>query len=91
MKIDITKVTDLVIEGIDHTDHPKYCDAYIAEAHYFGRPMTEEELDVLNEKYSRFTYEHIQDVAPRGDDTALETTDEEKMYMRRDESLNKLF
>lgn len=35
-------------DGIDHTDHPDYCDAYIVSADYDGRPMTEEEIEDLD-------------------------------------------
>lgn len=32
MNLDLTKICDVVVEGIDRRDHPDYCDAYIADA-----------------------------------------------------------
>ena len=49
MAIDLLKVKVSAIEGIDHSDCPDYCDAYITEAEYDGKPMTGEQLDELNE------------------------------------------
>ena len=42
-------IDNLVFDGIDHSDHPDYCDAYISEADYDGEPMSDEMLDELNE------------------------------------------
>jgi len=56
MKFDLTKIDNVTIEGIDHSDYPDYCDAFIAEADYNGVPMTDQELDELNEN-SDFVYE----------------------------------
>ena len=36
-------------DGIDHRDHPDYCDAYVVSGEIDGREMTEEELEELNE------------------------------------------
>jgi hypothetical protein len=30
--IDLTKITDIEFEGIDHRDYPDYCNAYISKA-----------------------------------------------------------
>lgn len=38
------------LDGIDHSDYPDYCDAYICYAeHIDGSPLSEDELDKLNE------------------------------------------
>jgi len=46
------------VEGIDTKDAPDFCDAYITSAQYDGRPMTEEELEELNDD-SDFVYEQV--------------------------------
>jgi hypothetical protein len=61
MNIDLTKVTDLEFEGIDHGDYPDYCDAYVSAAYYNGGPMTDEQLDYLNEYHRDFVQEEIYD------------------------------
>jgi hypothetical protein len=50
-KFDFTKITNVSLDGIDYSDHPKYCDAFIDSAYYDGKKMTDEELDLLNEDY----------------------------------------
>ncbi len=36
------------IEGIDHSDYPDYCDAYISYAEDAdGNPLTQEEIDAI--------------------------------------------
>ena len=32
INIDLTKITYIDFEGIDHKDYPKYCDSYISSA-----------------------------------------------------------
>lgn len=59
MNIDFTKITNVVVEGIDMNDYPKFCDAYIESADIDGVPATETELDIINENYD-FLYDAIQ-------------------------------
>jgi len=42
-------IKNVSVSGIDMNDYPDFCDAYIESAIYDGRPMTEEELEILNE------------------------------------------
>lgn len=58
MELDLTKVSNVEIDGIDHKDYPDFCDAYIIKADYDGRAMTEEELDELNDD-SAFVHEKV--------------------------------
>lgn len=58
MKLDYTKIDDIEVDGINHRDAPKYCDAFIASATYDGRDMTEAELDTLNEDQG-YVYECV--------------------------------
>ena len=49
MKIDFNKVNVTEVDGIDMSDYPKFCDAYISEAEIDGVEATEEQLDEINE------------------------------------------
>ena len=57
-KIDPSQVEDVEIDGINPRDYPDFCDAFILEATYKGREMTDEELEALNED-SDFVYEQV--------------------------------
>jgi hypothetical protein len=46
--IDYSKIDNIEWDGIDHSDYPDYCDAFICAADYDGEPMTEEELESLD-------------------------------------------
>ena len=54
------KIDNIEIDGIDTKDYPDFCDAYISSADYDGVPMTDEQLDELNED-GDFQYECIMD------------------------------
>jgi hypothetical protein len=58
-KFDYKKIDNIQIEGIDYSDYPDFCDAFISGADYNGVPMTDEEIDELNED-SDFAYECVQ-------------------------------
>lgn len=58
IELDYSLIEDAQITGIDNNDAPDYCDSYIFAATYDGRPMTEDELDVLNED-SEFVYQAL--------------------------------
>lgn len=60
MKLDYSKIDNVEIEGIDTRDAPDFCDAFIASADYDGRPMTDEELELLNDD-SDYVYEAVLD------------------------------
>ena len=57
-KIDTSQVEDIEIDGIDTRDYPDFCDAFILEATYKGREMTDEELEALNED-SDFVHDKV--------------------------------
>ena len=57
-KIDTSQVEDIEIDGINPRDYPDFCDAFILEATYKGREMTDEELEALNED-SDYVYEQV--------------------------------
>ena len=58
MKMDYKKIDNIEVDGIDTKDYPDFCDAYIVSADYDGIPMTEEQLDEINED-GDFQYECI--------------------------------
>ena len=49
MKIDYSKIEIIDIDNINHYDYPDYVDAYISEADYDGKPMSDEMLDEIND------------------------------------------
>jgi len=50
----IGDITNVEFEGIDYSDYPDFCDAYIISADLDGVPMTEEQLEALNESDLRY-------------------------------------
>jgi len=60
MKIDYKKVEVIEIDGVNHGDYPDYVDAYISEAEYDGKPMTDEMIDEINDN-DQFRYEAVWD------------------------------
>lgn len=56
--LDYTKIANIEFDGIDHSDYPDYCDAFITNADYDGEPMTEEQLEEINQDGS-FVYESL--------------------------------
>lgn len=52
-------ITVIEWDGIDHSDYPDYCDAYIVNAERDGVELTEEELEELND--SDLKYELLMD------------------------------
>lgn len=53
------KYINIEIDGIDSRDYPDFVDAYISYAeHDNGEPLTDDELDALNED-SSFVYEQV--------------------------------
>ena len=57
--MDYKKIQNIEVDGIDTTDYPDFCDAFISSAEYDGVEMTEEQLDALNED-GDFVYECVQ-------------------------------
>ena len=48
-KFDYKLFTDVEFGDVHHWDYPDYCDAFIDNAEYDGKELSEEELDELNE------------------------------------------
>ena len=49
IEFDYSKISNVMVEGIDTEDHPDFCDASIWSADYDGEPMTEDQIEALNE------------------------------------------
>ena len=56
--MDYKLIDDIEVDGIDYGDYPDFCDAFISGGIYDGKPMTDEQLDELNEN-SDFVYECV--------------------------------
>ncbi len=56
--LDLSKVDNVKVGGIDTEDYPDFCDAYVESADYNGVPMTENQLEMLNEQRD-FVYESV--------------------------------
>ena len=56
--MDYKKIDNIEIDGIDTKDYPDFCDAYIVSADYDGVPMTDKQLDEINDD-GQFQYECI--------------------------------
>lgn len=55
---DIKKVDNVELDGIDLKDRPDFSDAYIVSADYYGKEMTEEQLEALSDMRD-FVYDQI--------------------------------
>ena len=47
--IDWTQIDNVDFADVHEWDAPDYCDAYIVSADLYGEPLTERELDIVNE------------------------------------------
>lgn len=53
------KISNVTFGGIEWDDYPDLCDMYVEEADYDGVPMTQDQLDQVNED-SIIVYELFQ-------------------------------
>lgn len=58
MELDYRLISNVELDGLDQKDYPDFVDAYINSADYNGEPMTEEQLNAINED-SDYVYAHI--------------------------------
>lgn len=59
MKIDLSKLTDLEFENVDIKDYPDFSDAFLSNACYADRYLTDEELDYINDNEVEFINEQV--------------------------------
>lgn len=57
MEINLSSIKNIILEGIDHEDYPKYCDAFISYGDINGIPLTKKELKYINENERSFISE----------------------------------
>jgi len=57
-ELDYGQISNIEVDGIDTKDYPDFCDAYISYAEYLGKPMTGEQLELLNDD-GDFVYEQV--------------------------------
>ena len=53
-------VDNVDIEGVDMAHYPDFCDAFISAADYDGKPMTEGQIIQMEEDYTDWRYEQIE-------------------------------
>lgn len=58
--IDVKKLDDVQVDGIDFRDYPDFCDAFLVYATYEGRELTEKELDEVQEENPDWFYEQVE-------------------------------
>ena len=57
--MDYSKIEDIEFDGIDYSDYPDFCDAFICSAYWDnGQELTEDELDQINDD-SQYVYEKL--------------------------------
>ena len=59
-KLNLETIGNIEFDDVDMNDYPDFCDAYILSADMGGIPMTNEELELLNENKG-FVYERLID------------------------------
>lgn len=52
MKLNLSKIDNITVAGVDTKDYPNFCDSYVESADYKSRPMTEKQLDELNNNHN---------------------------------------
>ena len=56
--MNFNNITNIEFDGIDHSDYPDYCDAYIKSFNYNGIEATESQLEEINNE-STFVHEKL--------------------------------
>lgn len=57
-KLNTKMINNIAFENVDKNDHPDYSDAFISHAEINGVPLSDEELDELNQD-SCFVHEKL--------------------------------
>ncbi len=58
-EMDYKKINNIEVDGVDMSDYPDFCDAFIVGGDYNGEPMTDEQIDLLNDDLD-FVHECVQ-------------------------------
>ena len=59
--IDLSKVKYMEFDGIDMADYPDFCDAYLVYGEIDDRPLTDSEIDHINDNHPDFVNENVYD------------------------------
>jgi len=59
MKIDVNKLENIEVDGIDTRDYPDFVDAFISYAEMDGVELTDEQLDELNANHPELIYDCV--------------------------------
>lgn len=59
--MNLENITDIEIDGIDMSDYPEFCDAFISAASWkdTGVALSDSELDELHDLHPDFVYESV--------------------------------
>ncbi len=59
--MNLSNIIDIEVDGIANFDHPDYVDAFISSATWSDtlEPLSDEELDELNDNHRDFVYEAV--------------------------------
>ena len=49
INLDYSLIDNVQIDGVDTSDYPDFCDAFIVSADYDGREMSDDEIELLND------------------------------------------
>jgi len=56
--MDYSLIDNIELDGIKTADFPDFVDAFIQSADYDGKPMTDDQLDEINEDYD-FVWDRV--------------------------------
>jgi len=59
MKIEVNKLENIEVDGIDTRDYPDFVDAFISYAEMDVVELTDEQLDELNDDYPDLVYDAV--------------------------------
>jgi hypothetical protein len=59
-EVDITKLTDIEVEGVNPKDRPDFVDSYVSAARVRGVALTDEQLDWVNANHPEIEQEEAQ-------------------------------
>jgi hypothetical protein len=59
LKMDYSKIDNIEMEDVNSWDYPDFTDAFISSADYDGVPMTDKQLNIINDDF-QFRYECVE-------------------------------
>ena len=49
MELEFKRISNVEFEGVDTSDAPDFCDAFVVSAYYDDEPMTQDQIEELND------------------------------------------